>query len=128
VPPRPVAPRFTVPEWVTWAVREHGLTPATFAVLITLCQLSDEEWMCEQSERNIAQNANVARSAVQKALTRLVEIQAIVDLGRRNVRTPQRYRVSPSRPATAAQLRLLATPATRRAILGPDGGWLTAVE
>jgi hypothetical protein len=128
VPPRPVAPRLTVPAWLSWAVREHSLTPATFAVLFSVCELADAEGMCEQSERNIAQNVGVARSAVQRALTQLVEIQALDDLGRRTRRSPQRFRVSPSRPPTAAQIRLLATKATRRATQGPDGSWLALVE
>ena len=121
-------PRHTHPAWWSWAVREHELTAETILVLLTLCEHGDDEWLCEQSERNIAQNVGLARMTVRKALARLVEIQAIVELGRRNVRTPQRYRVSPSRPPTAAQIRMLATTASRRAVIGPDGGWLVAAE
>ena len=126
--PRPVSLRFSVPEWWSWAVREHELSPATALVLISLCQLGDAEWVCSASERDVAQNARIARSATQRAIARLIEIQAIVDLGRESRREPRKLRVSPSRPPTAAQLRLLATPATRRAVQGSDGGWLVAVD
>lgn len=108
-------------------MREHSLSPATFAVLFSLCELGDDEWICEQSERNIAQNVGVARSAVQRALAQLLEIQAIVDLGRTSKRSPRRFRVAPSRPPTAAQIRLLATKATRRAA-NDQGAWLVSVE
>jgi DNA-binding transcriptional ArsR family regulator len=128
VPPKPVTPRVSVPAWLSWAVREHQLTPATFAVLYTLCELGDREWVCVVSERDIAENVGIARSAVQRALARLLEIHAIVDLGRESKRAPQRFRVSPSQPPTAAQLRLLATSATRRAAMGSDGGWLVSVD
>jgi hypothetical protein len=127
-PPRKVAPRFTVPDWVTWAVREHGLNAAALAVLVSLCQLGDEEWTCSASERDIAENVGLSRSTVQIALTRLLEIRAVLDLGRAGKRSPRKLRVSAFQPPTAAQLRLLATSATRRATLGPNGGWLVAAD
>lgn len=108
-------------------MREHSLSAATFAVLFSMCELGDDEWICAQSERNIAQNVGLARSSVQLAITQLLEIHAIVDLGRESKRSVRRFRVSATRPPTAAQLRLLATPATRRATL--DGnGWLVSVD
>jgi len=116
-----------VPDWVPWAVREHGLTPATALVLISLCQLGDAEWVCTESAAKIAENVGVARSATQKALARLIEIQAITPLGTGPRSQARTYRVSASRPPTAAQLRLLATSATRRAVV--DGnGWLVSVD
>ena len=108
-------------------MREHNLSPATFAVLFTLCELGDDEWICEQSERNIAQNVGVARMTVRASIERLIEIHAVVDLGRIGKRSPQRFRVAASRPPTAAQLRLLATKAVRRSTMG-DGSWLVSVE
>ena len=127
-PPRPVAPRFSVPAWLTWAVREHGLSPATALVVISLCQLGDGEWICSASERDIAENVGIARSAAQRGILRLLEIQAVVDLGRESKRAPRKLRVSPSQPPTAAQLRLLATPAARRAVQGGNGSWLVRVD
>jgi hypothetical protein len=127
VTPKPVAPRISVPAWLSWAVREHELSPATFAVLFTLCELGDDEWVCTESAAKIAQHCGVARSATQKALARLIEIQAIVPLGEGPRSRARTYRVSASRPPTAAQLRLLATPATRRAVQGGNG-WLVSVD
>lgn len=125
--PKPVAPRHSAPKWWSWAKREHDLTPETILVLFALCDLGDDEWICAVSERMLADHAGVARMTARKALLRLVEIGAIVDLGRAGKRSPQRFRVSPAQPSTAAQLRLLATPASRRATL--DGnGWLVKVE
>lgn len=124
--PKPTAPRLAVPDWLSWAVREHALTPATFAVLFTLCELGDDEWICEQSERNLAQNVGLARSSVQIALAQLLEIGAITDLGRAGKRSPQRFRVSATRPPTAAQVRMLATKAVRRAV-NDKGAWIVAV-
>jgi hypothetical protein len=126
MPPRKVAPRLTHPDWLFWAKREHALTAEAILVLVVLCELGGEEWVCTESAANIAQHAGISRSTAQKALDRLIEITAIVPLGigpRSQART---YRVSPSRPHTAAQLRLLATPATRRAA-NDDGSWLVAV-
>lgn len=108
-------------------MREHGLNPAALAVLVSLCQLGDEEWICSASERDIAENVGLSRSTVQIAITRLLEISAITDLGRAGKRSPRRLRVSPSQPPTAAQLRLLASPATRRATQAGTG-WLAAVD
>lgn len=126
-PPRPVAPRGSHPEWWSWAKREHKLTPEAVLVLFALCDLGDDEWICQQSAANIAQCAGIARSSVQKAVDRLVEIGAVVDLGRDSRREPSRLRVSPVKPATAAQLRLLASPAKRRAV-NDKGDWIVAVD
>jgi hypothetical protein len=126
-PPRKVAPRLTYPDWLFWAKREHALTAEAVLVLLTLCELGDDEWLCAQSAANLAQHAGISRSTTQKALDRLVEVLAITPLGTGSRREPRKYRVSASRPPTAAQLRLLATPATRRAI-ADNGAWIVAVD
>lgn len=127
MPVRRVVPRVSIPEWVPWAVREHGLTPATGMVLVSMCVLADSELLCEQSLANIGQNVGIARSAVQAGVARLIEISAIVELERSGRNAPSRFRISAAQPPTAAQLRLLGTLAKRRATL--DGsGWLVSVD
>jgi DNA-binding MarR family transcriptional regulator len=127
VPPRPVVPRGSCPKWWAWAKYEHDLTAETILVLFALCDLGDDEWICAVSERRLAEHVGIARMTARKALTRLVEIGAIVDLGRDSQRTPQRFRVSPSQPRTAAQVRLLATKAVRRAV-NDQGDWIATTK
>lgn len=124
--PKPVAPRASIPAWFLWARREHNLAPEVVLVLLAMCELGDEEWICAQSERNVAQCAGVARSTVQKSLERLLEIRAIADLGRESKRSVRRFRVAAFQPPTAAQVRLLATPAKRRAV-NAQGDWIVAL-